>query len=66
MPKSKREIIIPPFDRNCKNCGRPIPSPLDFCGSRCKREYVEKQDIKEEIETEHESKKKSEYQATLS
>jgi len=38
LRNSKSEI--PPFDAKCKNCDRAIPEPLDFCSSKCRREYL--------------------------
>ena len=34
-----KKAKIPPFDEKCKQCGRPIPAPLEFCSSHCKGEY---------------------------
>jgi len=28
--------------QHCKNCGTKIPKPLEFCGSKCRREFHEK------------------------
>jgi len=35
----EKKAKIPPFDEKCKQCGRPIPAPLEFCSSHCKGEY---------------------------
>lgn len=42
----ERKRKIPPFDSKCKECGKPIPSPLDFCSSKCSEEYYKKHDKK--------------------
>lgn len=44
----RKKERIPSFKKKCKECGEPIPSPLDFCSSRCKEEY-EKKYGKEEL-----------------
>jgi len=39
MTRRKAKSEIPPFDAKCKNCDRPIPKPLKFCSSKCRRQY---------------------------
>lgn len=39
-PRKRKQSEIPPFDEECKNCGRAIPKPCDFCSSKCRREYL--------------------------
>jgi len=35
----KKKIGKPLPQTQCKNCGRSIPKPMEFCSSECRRQY---------------------------